>query len=150
MGKPVIVDDGGSIRIRLALEGSDSVGEMDSLLKPGTNEHERDDSYTKALIFWLDKEGILSQQDIASFDTILISGDFGLDVEAKKINSASNPKLKLKVSSQTAEPIIESKQHKWKRSYNVVNGGRIKKIKVDGSPVLTLNDSDIYCCVVIT
>lgn len=148
MARPVIVDDGGSIRIKLALDDPNSAGVMDSLFEPGANEHEIDDSYTEALIFWLDKDGDLTQEDITNFDTILISSDFDLDVEAKKTNGGS--KLKLKVSSQAPGPIIESKQHKKKRSYSVVNGGRIKKIKVDGTTIRTMNDTDIYACVVIT
>jgi hypothetical protein len=148
MGRPVIIDDGGSIRIRLALEDPDSAGVMDSLFEPGANEHEIDDSYTNALFFWLDKNGVLTPKNIANFDTILVSSDFGLDVEAKK--SGAGSKLKLKVSGQSPGPIIESKQHKKKRSYNVVNGGRIKKISVDGATFHTLNETDIYGCVVIT
>ena len=148
MARPIFVDDGGSIRITLALDNPNAAGVMDSLFEPGVNEHEIDYSYTKALIFWLDKDGDLITKAIANFDTILISSDFNVNIEAKKTNGGS--KLKLKVLSQAPGPIIESKQHKKKRSYTIVNGGRIGEIKVDGATFHTMKDSDIYGSVVIT
>lgn len=148
MGAPVLVDDGGSIRIKQAKKNAGGV--MDSLFtivegpnsdEPGMpanskwSKHEIDapnnpkDYYSKASLFYVAEDGTPITDNL-TLNTIKVTTDFGLTVELKKIGAGE--KLKLMISSEEAEPILESRQHKGKRSYVVVNGGRIVQVS-DGA-----------------
>ena len=150
MGAPVMVDDGGSIRIKLSKQYA--IGVMDSLFDVTMNqsEHEIDESYTKALILWLDKNGDLTTKNILNIKRVVIITDLNLNVEMKKTGGGT--KLKLKVSGNAPGPIFESKQHKKKRSYTVLNGGRIKKVIVDvvgSTTTQNIPGTAIYASVVV-
>jgi len=158
MGAPVMVDDGGSIRIKLALLDPDSAGVMDSLFDVQSYEsvHERnsDDPYTKALVFYLDEDGNLSPgTPVASqFKRVLIHGDVNINVEVER--KAAGKKLKIRVFGNGVDPQIESRQHNNKRSYSVTNAGRIMQVDIEDDSgdtnSIDIPPSGIYTSVVIT
>lgn len=137
MGRPVLVDDGGSIRVKLALEDPDSAGVMDSLfdVENHRSEHNRncgpDDAYGQVLIFCLDVNGnpVPGTPATVQFDKVTIRGDSNIDVEVSK--NPPGTKLKIEVIGTGVDPVIESKQHNNKRSYTISNAGRIEEVVVD-------------------
>lgn len=158
MGAPVMVDDGGSIRIKLALLDPDSAGVMDSLFDVSGCEsaHERNstDPYTKALVFYLDEDGNLNPgPPVASlFKKVLIYGDVNINVEVER--KAGGKKLKIRVFGNGVDPQIESRQHNNKRSYSVANAGRIIQVDIEDDNGVTnsinIPPTGIYTSVVIT
>ena len=160
-GAPIFIDDGGSIRIKLAMKNAGSAGVMDSLFDVANSQsmHRVDPDngpYDEVLIFWFDKDGKLELPNPTPipFSKVTISSDLNLEIEAKIVkvqkNSQKIKTVNLNVSHSNGDPIFESKQHKKKRSYTVVNGGRIKEIVVDTNSPIGIPSSSIYACVVIT
>ncbi len=152
MGRPVIIDDGGSIRIRLGHKPGD-VGEMNTLLNVDSeykkSVQQLGESYDEVRTFWLEEKNCAVQSTPIYFQNeILISGDRGLEVKVEKIDSGKA--LEITVISSSAVPMIESKQHGMQRSYTVVNGGRIKQVEVDGNKRMTVTIPVILAGVVIT
>lgn len=146
MGRPIIVDDGGSIRIKL----TDGDGEMDGLLKrpPGHDITPHPSPYNKALIVWLLEDGTAGSAEINPFQKIIISSNQGLNVEVKK----QGVRLRIEVGSNTTppvEPMIESKNINNKRNYTFLNGGRIVRVN-DGSTDIPIPNSAVYAGVIIT
>jgi hypothetical protein len=144
MADAVIVDDGGSTRIKRVLTGS-AVGAMDSLLDVddrgnGTrgSDHTINDSFSKLLIVIQDKFGKPFQINDSSFTTVEISSGLAQEITAAK-NGTS---LTLTVFSGTSDPIVESKQHKKKRRYVVSNSGPIEKVVVDGAVVFNVRQGE--------
>jgi hypothetical protein len=160
MGRPIIVDDGGSIRIKLALKDPDSAGVMDSLfdLANRQSEHERtspaQDPYSKALILCLDEDGNLSPPNPvpSPFKRIKIIGDSSIDVEITK--NPPGTKLNLKLIGNGIDPEIGSKQHNKKRSYVVSNAGRIVGIELEdnngNTAPVSLPLNGLFTSVIIT
>jgi len=144
MADAIIIDDGGSTRIKRVLAGS-SVGAMDSLLDvddfgDGTrgSDHTINDSFTKLLIVIQDKFGKPFTINDSSFSTVEISSALAQEILAEK--SASS--LTVTVFSSISDPIVESKQHKKKRRYVVSNSGPIEKITVDGTVVFNVRQGE--------
>jgi hypothetical protein len=143
MADAVIVDDGGSTRIKRVMSGT-AVGAMDSLLdvddlgagKKGSG-HTINDTYTKLLIVIQDKFGKPFQIN-APFTTVAISSGLAQEIVAETTSGS----LKVTVFSQISDPIVESKQHKKKRRYVVSNSGSIEKIVVDGAIVFNLKQGE--------
>lgn len=148
MGRPIMIDDGGSIRINFAEEldtsGQELAGNMDGLRKVrriSTTRWEAEEQevkghgggnsykFTKATFAWVTTDGIADKTDVPSFEMIEISTDNGQKVKLTRENT--NNKLSIMVSSDSAEPIIESKSNKMTLGYVVVNGGRITQITLD-------------------
>jgi hypothetical protein len=132
MAEAIIVDDGGSTRIKRVMHGQ-AVGAMDSLLDvddlpDGTrgSGHTVNDSYTKLLIVIQDKDGKPFEINVPSFTTVTISSGLSQEIRLDKSSSA----VKITVFSSTSDPIVESKQHNKKRRYVVSNSGPIEKIVV--------------------
>ena len=158
MAAPIFVDDGGSIRIKLALENENSAGVMDALFDVDASHrssHKGDPDYTQVLVFYLDKHGALVNETggPVGFTKVKIISDYGFEIEAQNIG-APNAKFELGVSGGNVDPIIESKQHKKKRGYTVVNGGRIDTIEIDlasgGTRSIPVPSKTIYTAVVLT
>lgn len=139
MGEPVIIDDGGSTRIRQVQK--DSQGNMDSLFevkglvngKRGSEHeisvHKNDLPYSTIQIQYQDEKGqINALPAINQFARILISSEFGQHVQVDKIGNGSN--IRLTIFGDLVDPNLESKQHKGKRRYIVSNSGQIEKITV--------------------
>src|SRR5512145_50222 len=144
MAEAIIVDDGGSTRIKRVMNGS-AVGAMDSLLdvddlEPGKrgSKHKLNDTYTNLLIVIQDKFGKPFTITESPFTTVEISSGLKQEIIAEK-NATS---LLLTVFSKINDPIVESKQHKKKRRYVVSNSGPIEKITVDGAIVFNVRQGE--------
>jgi hypothetical protein len=157
MADAVIVDDGGSTRIKRLM--SNGIGEMDSLLdvdaltNPANSrgsEHDINRQYNTAVIGCQDEQGTVVNVAINSFATIEIGSQ--LDQNVLITNTT---KLTITVFSKVSDPIVEAKQHKKKRRYVVANSGPIQTVKVNGTKVYDVNNSPtghdvIYTSLVIT
>jgi hypothetical protein len=140
MAQPIIIDDGGSMRIRQmrrnAMGVMDSLFDMQALPLGHGSSHDGisapiGDPYTTVRIVWQDQDGNISNPLNRNFNqSVLISSDFGQKVLVER--NGNGTKLKLTVYSPTTEPILESKQHKQKRRYIVMNAGPIQLVEVDG------------------
>jgi hypothetical protein len=139
MAEAVVIDDGGSTRIKRVL-GANGVGEMDSLLnvkgitpspRKGST-HNVNDAFTSVLIVFQDKTGNPFTMTFTLTRGVDITSALGQNVSAK----ANGTKLDLTVFSDTSEPIVEAKQHDGKRRYVVSNSGPIETVTVDGTLVL--------------
>ena len=164
MGRPIIVDDGGSFRIKLVVaQGSNSKGEMDSLFTISNHKSDHDvksnvhGSYDKVSIFDLEENGNLNQYSYAGtkFKRILIKGDLGVDVEFNKDpGQPGGQGAKIYLSGNGLDPILESREHDRNRSYNVSNAGRISEIEIEDSNKQTtqvpLAPDRLYTIIVIT
>jgi hypothetical protein len=144
MADAVIVDDGGSTRIKRVMTGS-AVGAMDSLLDVddlgnGTrgSDHTINDTFSTLLIVIQDKFGKPFQINDSSFTTVEVSSGLAQEIVADK----SSGSLTVTVFSGTTDPIVESKQHKKKRRYVVSNSGPIEKITVDGTIVFNVRQGE--------
>lgn len=164
MGRPVIVDDGGSVRIRLDRDPGDA-GNMDSLLYVNANDeslHSRTGTgsayeYTKATVAWVEKTEIAGSgpppninvaagtQAYSNFRRVVISTDHGPDVELTR-DRATN-KISIKVSGRR-RPFIEPRFSDDRWGYIVANCGGIREITCDGQSPHT--GSRFYIGVVIS
>lgn len=121
MARPVIVDDGGSIRIK-RIEGD---GKMDGLLTAKEHTLQNDPTYTNAFIGWILEAGGAGTQPIGQFKKIKVSTDSGQKVE---VSFNNQDKLKIKVSGSPG-PVINPQFGNGKFSYTVVNAGNINRIE---------------------
>src|SRR5262245_24021425 len=136
MADAVVIDDGGSTRIKRILPGG--VGEMDSLLniidlnttRRGST-HAVSDTFTKAMIVCQDKTGAPFTLTVNLTGTVEIASALQQNVSAQ-MNGGN---LDLTVFSDRSEPIVEAKQHGGKRRYVVSNSGPIETVKVNGTMV---------------
>jgi hypothetical protein len=145
MADTVIIDDGGSTRIKRVMTGT-AVGAMDSLLDVddlgnGTrgSDHTIGESFSNLLVVIQDKFGKPFQINDSSFTNVSVSSGLAQEITAVKNGGAS---LTLTVFSSTSDPIVESKQHKKKRRYVVSNSGPIEKVVVDGSIVFNVRQGE--------
>jgi len=157
MADAVIVDDGGSTRIKRLM--SNGIGKMDSLLDvddlttPASSRgstHDINKQYNTAVIGCQDEEGTVVNVAINAFSTIEISSQLDQSVLITK-----GTKLTITVFSKNSDPIVEAKQHKKKRRYVVANSGPIQTVKVNGTKVYDVTNSPtgkdvIYTSLVIT
>jgi hypothetical protein len=157
MADAVIIDDGGSTRIKRLMSG---IGEMDSLLDvddlttPANSRgstHDINKAYTTAVIGCQDNTGAVTNVAINFVGPIEINSQLDQSV----LISKTNTKLTLTVFSTVSDPIVEAKQHKKKRRYVVANSGPIQTVKVNGTKVYDVNNSPtgndvIYTSIVIT
>ena len=162
MADAVIIDDGGSTRIKRLMNG---VGEMDSLLDvdnlgtpPGGrgSTHDINKAYSQAVIACQGDDGLPFSMAIGAFSTIEVASEMDQNVLITRTSS----KLTVTPFSTVADPIVEAKQHKKKRRYIVSNSGPILTVKVGGTLVYDVNDASklpagvnrpvIYTSVVIT
>jgi hypothetical protein len=162
MPEPVIVDDGGSTRIRRIKTGN--VGAMDSLLDVDDltkeSKHTIKENFSNVRIVYLDQDGKSGEVVVTPFNKILISSHLNQNVLLKKIGID----LEITVYGNAGEPLVESKQHGKKRRYLVSNSGAIETVTVDGAldPVYStgagggptipagIKKPILYTCVVIT
>ena len=137
MADAVVIDDGGSTRIKRVMRGN-GVGEMDSLLnikdinttRRGST-HSVNDAFTTVMIVCQDKTGKPFAQ------TMPLAGDVEISsaLEQKVLATVNGGDLDLTLFSDTSEPIVEAKQHAGKRRYVVSNSGPIQTVKVNGTIV---------------
>lgn len=151
MGAPIFVDDGGSIRLKLVSQNSNLNGEMESLLDVDNRGHSEHDivsgygTYSEVLIFWLDATGDLKQTTpvVHPCNKVTITTDTNQQIEFK-----TNPTNRI---SLDGGPFLDSKQHNGKRSYTILNGGRITRIEVQPGNISVedLNRDFLYFAAVI-
>jgi hypothetical protein len=155
MADTVIVDDGGSTRIKRLMNGN-AVGAMDSLLDVdnlpnGTrgSDHKINDSFSHILIIVQDRLGKPFTVKDSAFSSVTISSGLAQEITAVK-NSTS---LTLTIFSGSSDPIVESKQHNKKRRYVVSNSGTIvfnvRKGETEVKPA-TAQTPIVYTSVVLT
>jgi len=169
MGKPVIIDDGGSTRIRLVNAGrcemgtimrrrDDSNPDIGSGKKWYKQELSSSEPYGTVRIVCIDKWGHCKEDVIPQFTKVLISSALGQSILVKKITSK---RIRLTLFGDS-EPVVDAKQHDNKLRYVVTNSGPIEKIRVDGSfvynvadrgrPIMTspFPNTIVYTCVTIS
>jgi hypothetical protein len=137
MAEPVVIDDGGSTRIKRVLPGN-GVGEMDSLLniknitttRRGST-HSVNDPFTTVMIVCQDKTGNPFTLTVGFTGDVEVASALEQNVLAR-VNGGN---LDLTVFSDRSEPIVEAKQHGGKRRYVVSNSGPIETVKVNGTTV---------------
>lgn len=130
MARPIIVDDGGSVRIKLALQDSTLNGDMESLLDVNNNGHSDHGLasgygiYSEVIIYWIDAVGELKRTNppVLPCNKVTVTTDTGVQVEFK-----TGPANKISLDGR---PFLDSKKHGNQRSYTILNGGRINKIEV--------------------
>jgi len=136
MADAVVIDDGGSTRIKRVLPGG--VGEMDSLLNVKSITTTRrgstdsvSDSFTTVMIVCQDKTGNPFTLTAALTGDVEVASALEQNVTARM----NGVKLDLTVFSDKSEPIVEAKQHGGKRRYVVSNSGPIETVSVNGTMV---------------
>ena len=132
MPGPVIVDDGGSMRIR-RIEG-DFVGHMDELLDVDSVTRKSDHSkirenFSQVLIVWQDKDGVPGSMPFPFNGTVEVACHFDQRVQFEKIGD----ELQISVVGKPMEPMVLAKRQKEKQSYTFTNSGAIEKVYVDGA-----------------
>jgi hypothetical protein len=142
MADAVIVDDGGSTRIKRLMNGIgelDKLLDVDDLLDPAGTRGSSDSinkAYSNLLIVCQDEDGAPKSQSFATFGTIEVVSELDQKVRLKKEVGG----LRITIFSSASDPIVEAKQHKKKRRYIVSNSGPIQKVTVDGTLVYDVNN----------
>jgi hypothetical protein len=137
MGAGVIIDDGGSTRIKWMMLDSDSeiTGKMRDIMtvrgvegKGKSTQVITDDRYTQIRIVWMDKYGNPNMNDAKFLDKSIlrISSHLGQNVEV--INTGAG--LNISLNGDLVEPVVEARQQSMQRRYIVTNSGHIKKVTV--------------------
>jgi len=125
MADAVIVDDGGSTRIK---QLPPATKRMDDLLSDKSDSPEG--TFSKIKVVFLDSEGAIlatREKPLDSDDTFLVASAHGQVLSGEM--SHVGKKLTLTLSSTNgAEPLVEAKQHKQQRRYIVSNAGAIEKV----------------------
>ena len=130
MPGPVIIDDGGSMRIR-RVEGN-LVGEMDELLYVDSGSLESHpsiikDNFSQVLIVWQNKDGVPASHKPTFKNDVEVVCQFNQKIRLKNAGG----ELQIKVIGGPMEPMVHAKQQNKKRSYVVSNSGPIEKVWVD-------------------
>jgi hypothetical protein len=167
MGEGIIVDDGGSTRIKWM--NGDGIGEMETLLNVRSRESKQNllfiNDYNQIRIVWQDEAGIPYKKEYMwdeiklvppmLIPTIEINSDLSQRVLIEKTQPI--PTITISSTSGAIEPIVEARQQRMKRRYIVSNSGTIQQIKVNGVVLYDKQDSIkdpkvpvIYTSVVLT
>ncbi len=156
MPDPVIIDDGGSTRIRRVM--SSGFGDMDGLLdvhnpamgNPASSDPEVpagcqysdyviQGSFSNVLIAWIDGAGKPGQMTYSNFTTLvkISSGLYQYVLARNQGNS-----LKLTIYGEKVEPIVGDSRRKKMHRYSIVNSGSIEKVEIDADPNPVYNTGD--------
>ena len=159
MGRPVIIDDGGSVRIMWKQDrpGNRPAGKMDDLLEVNENPGQwvsntsinapgQDGRYNNAEIAWVEEGPGSGTQSFANFQRVVVSTDLNLNVELTR--DPPTGRLTITIIKAGDEPIIECKYVDRKCSYTIVNCGSINQITCDGVSPITV--PTVYKGVTIT
>jgi hypothetical protein len=133
MPESVIVDDGGSTRIRRLTTTTGVFGPMDSLLdvdNTGQSSHDLAGSFAVALITYQDAEGHVHEMPISPVGNIEISSDLDQTV---KLLINGNAGVKVMISGNPHRPVVHGSRHRRKHCYVVTNSGAIEKVSVGGT-----------------
>ena len=144
MADAVIIDDGGSTRIKQLKGLGGATGDMDQLMEPGNSDNARG-SFTDLRIQFLDKDG---KPGAAITDTFSTTGLTTVTVhsenEQKLTAKVAGGGLTLTLSAKSAgvEPLVHGKQNGNQRRYVVSNAGAILKVEIDkGGGASTIYDT---------
>ena len=130
MADAVIIDDGGSTRIK-QLKGTAS-GHMDDLLDKKKGHPDGDFSEIKVVALGADGTTLWQkEQQMKKSDSFKIISLNSQNVEGEMENNGKTIHLSLTVdpAANGIEPLVESKQHKQQRRYIVSNAGPIQKVE---------------------
>jgi hypothetical protein len=160
MAQPVIVDDGGSTRIK-QIKGDDADGKLDDLLSPAHGDDAKG-SFSKMTIRFFSKNGAPG----GPIDADLDSGDAISIVSANKqqvsLDVGNNGRvfISLKATVDGVEPLVHGKQNGDQRRYVVSNAGSIEQVTIKKGGVTTsvfnaadpnkAENGDVYTMVVLT
>src|SRR4030095_4662195 len=154
MSEPIVIDDGGSTRIKKlpgATEGS--LSELDGLLNVVASVHERarssavarssgDQDYSAIRIAFVDSKGrafdLFDGPRAFSRDFQIVSGNYNVLGELVP-NSRTDVGLTVD-GPGGCPPLVEAKQQSGRRRYIVTNAPPIAQVFVDGDLVYSAND----------
>jgi hypothetical protein len=132
MADAVIVDDGGSTRIK-QLKGDDADGKMDDLISEKTDQAKG--QFDSMRIVFFDADGVahgpIDKALNANDSFVIQSGN--LQKTVGLLNGAKKLSLSLESGSPDLESIVDAKQHKHQRRYIVSNAGPIVSVAVNGA-----------------
>ena len=133
MADAVIVDDGGSTRIK-QLKGSTATGHMDDFLDKKKGHPDGDFSNVRIIALKADGTTLLTRNEpMNKSDSFTITSVNAQLVLCEMENNGKTIHLSLDteppVKALGVEPMVESKQHGLQRRYIVSNSGPIKKVE---------------------
>jgi hypothetical protein len=141
MADAVIIDDGGSTRIKQLKGSGGATGDMDQLMEPGNSDNARG-SFTDLRIQYLDKDGTPgtaitdSLTATTGLTTVTISSENEQTLTATVAGGGLT--LKLTANSAGVEPLVHGKQNGIQRRYVVANAGAIQKVEIKKGTTTTL------------
>jgi hypothetical protein len=147
MADAVIVDDGGSTRIKQLRGNGGATGQMDQLLEPGNSDNAHG-SFNDLRIQFLDKNGVPGTAIVDTFpnnqlSVLTIHSDNQQTVTATVAGGGGGLTLKLASTAAGVEPLVHGKQNGNQRRYVVSNAGAIQKVelKKGNNPAATIYDT---------
>jgi hypothetical protein len=132
MADAVIIDDGGSTRIKQLRGNGGATGHLDQLMEPGNSDNAHG-AFTELRIQFLDADGepgeaITDSLDNNGLTVVTIQSDNGQNVTATVAGGGLT--LKLAATSQGVQPLVHGKQNGNQRRYVVSNAGAIQKVTI--------------------
>jgi hypothetical protein len=136
MADAVIVDDGGSTRIK-QLKGNDADGKMDDLISEKTDQAKGTFNSLRVVFFDAagDPHGPIDRALNANDRVVIQSGNL------QKVIGMLNGAKKLSLSLESEDPdnlesLVDAKQNKQQRRYVVSNAGRILTVSINNAPAI--------------
>lgn len=158
MADTVIIDDGGSTRIKQLKRGT-TTGLMDNLLQSPNHNDNADGTFTKIKIRYLDEDGETDPpitKTLNPNDVIVITSG---NLQEAKLDLTGSSNLFITLSSPVAglEPLVHAKQNGDQRRYVVSNAGAITKVEHKRGTTTTVlfdittspHDKSVYTTVVL-
>ena len=134
MVSPVIIDDGGSTRVKWALAGGvgdlNGLIDVDETLTPPQSSDKANGPYNHIRIVYLTKDGgSLTPVDLAlvAGDKFTVTSENGQTLRLEIVATTCDCKITL-LGTSAASPLVEVKQFKKKRRYIVANAGPIDTV----------------------
>ena len=131
MADAVIVDDGGSTRIKQLKGAGGATGVMDQLIEPGNSDNAHG-AFGDLRIQFLDKDGkpgtAITDTFPAGLTVVTITSDNGQTLTATV--ASGNLTIKLTATCAGVEPLVHGKQNGNQRRYVVSNAGAIQKVEI--------------------
>jgi hypothetical protein len=129
MADAVIIDDGGSTRIK-QLKGAEADGNMDDLIAEKTDQAKGTFDSLRIVFFDFDgeKHGPIDNL-LAANDSFLIESGNSQRITGQ-LNGAKKLSLSLESSAADVEALVDAKQAKHQRRYIVANAGPIQTVHV--------------------
>jgi hypothetical protein len=131
----VIIDDGGSTRIKQLRGPNGATGQMDQLMEPGNSDNAHG-AFTKFRIQYLDQEGKPGTAFTHDFTPGLTEVTIHSENEQKLTATIAGAvaggvlTIKLAAKSQNVEPLVHGKQNGSQRRYVVSNAGAIQQVEL--------------------